>query len=208
MESLDIRCPNCGASITEMPTSDFVKCTFCDAFFKIPGNKTGSAVTAGGKDDFVIKSSVLTEFNGANTVITVPQIVEKIADGVFRGSGITNVLLPGSLKEIGAYAFADCQNLRSVVIPASVRYVGNRAFWRCSNLSQIEFLGANTELGEGVVLGTELYRSFLQSYDNEIKAQIEEDTLKNRKIYGLCPYCGNNYNIWGKCKGCGRKKNN
>lgn len=178
MESLDIRCPNCGASITEMPTSDFVKCTFCDAFFKIPGNKTGSAVTAGGKDDFVIKSSVLTEFNGANTVITVPQIVEKIADGVFRGSGITNVLLPGSLKEIGAYAFADCQNLRSVVIPASVRYVGNRAFWRCTNLSQIEFLGANTELGEGVVLGTELYRNFLQSYDNEIKAQIEEDTLK------------------------------
>ena len=182
----------------------FCKMYILRYFFQIPGNKTGSAVTAGGKDDFVIKSSVLTEFNGANTVITVPQIVEKIADGVFRGSGITNVLLPGSLKEIGAYAFADCQNLRSVVIPASVRYVGNRAFWRCT----IEFLGANTELGEGVVLGTELYRSFLQSYDNEIKAQIEEDTLKTRKIYGLCPYCGNNYNIWGKCKGCGRKKNN
>ncbi len=200
MESLNIRCPNCGASITELPKSDLIKCTFCDTVFKIQS----SGLSASG--DFVIKGAVLTEYNGSSTEVIIPHGVEKIADGAFRNSGITGVILPSSLKEIGLYAFADCKNLSSVVIPESVRYVGNRAFWRCTNLSEIEFLNENTQLGDGVILGTAAYKSFLRSYDNEVKSQIEEETMKSRKAHGLCPYCGNNYNLWGKCKGCGRKK--
>lgn len=206
MDTLTIRCPNCGAAITEKPKSDFVKCAFCDTVFKMSTNHISPIASDSVKYVFVIKSNVLIEYNGESTEIIVPSNVEKISDGVFRNSGLTSVLLPESLKEIGAYAFADCRNLCSIVIPENVYYIGNRAFWRCTNLSQIDFLGENTQLGEGVILCTEIYKNFLQEYDSEVKAQLEKEAFKRRKVYGLCPYCGSNYNIWGKCKGCGRKK--
>lgn len=201
MESLNIRCPNCGASITEIPKSELIKCKFCDTVFRLQSSNTDLD-----SKDFAIRSNVLSTYNGSSAQVAIPCGVEKIAEGAFRNSGIESILLPSSLKEIGAYAFADCKNLCSITIPESVRYVGNRAFWRCTHLSEIKFLNENTQLGDGVILGTAAYRTFLQSYDNEVKEQIEEETMKNRKAHGLCPYCGNNYNLWGRCKGCGRKK--
>lgn len=201
MNTLNISCPNCGAPITEIPNSDLIICKFCDTVFRLQSSNDDLVSGV-----FVIKSNVLSAYNGSTAHATIPYGVEKIADGAFRNSGIESILLPSSLKEIGAYAFADCKNLCSITIPESVQYIGNRAFWRCTSLAQIEFLNGDTLLGEGVILGTKVYMDYLQSYDNEDKSQIEKETLKNRKAYGLCPYCGNNYNIFGKCKGCGRRK--
>lgn len=202
MDPLSIRCPNCGASITEIPISDLIKCNFCGTVFRLQSCNTDLSSLK----DFVIKSNVLITYNSSNAQVTIPYGVEKIADEVFRNSGIESILLPSSLKEIGAYAFADCKNLCSITIPKSVHYIGNRAFWRCTSLAQIEFLNDDTLLGDGVILGTKAYKNYLQSYDIEVKSQLEEEALKKRRAYGLCPYCGSNYNIFGKCKSCGKKR--
>ena len=206
MESSSLKCPGCGAPITEIPKTNYIKCAFCESVFKIGNSNSDSVSFLQSKEDFVIKSNILTEYNGTGSEIIIPLGVEKIADNTFRGSLISSVSFPPSLKEIGAYAFADCNNLCCVVIPENVRYIGNRAFWRCSNLSFIEFLNENIQLGDGVILGTKAYKDFLQSYDKELKAEIEEETAKKRKSYGLCPHCGGTYNLFGKCKKCGRKK--
>ncbi len=47
------------------------------------------------------------------------------------------VVLPKSLKEIGAYAFYDCENLVSVTIPNSVTSIERSAFEGCSSLTSV-----------------------------------------------------------------------
>lgn len=49
-------------------------------------------------------------------------------------------LLPPSIKEIGEYAFYDCQELKNVTIPNKVTTIGKRAFGLCKNLNTITFL--------------------------------------------------------------------
>ena len=47
------------------------------------------------------------------------------------------VVLPKSLKKIGAYAFYECYNLVSVNIPNSVTSIGEGAFWGCYSLTSV-----------------------------------------------------------------------
>ena len=67
MDTLTIRCPNCGAAITEKPKSDFVKCAFCDTVFKMSTNHISPIASDSAKYIFVIKSNVLIEYNGEST---------------------------------------------------------------------------------------------------------------------------------------------
>lgn len=201
MDSLSIKCPNCGATIQEKPQGEFVGCSFCNSVFRVTTEE--ELISAQGLE---VIGNVLTKYTGKSANPIIPLGVEKIAEGAFRNSGIAGIMLPITLKEIGAYAFADCKNLCEITIPQDVKYIGNRAFWRCTNLSKIDFDGDDTELGDGVILGTAIYRSFLQNYEEKMKQQTEEKIKERRKSYGLCPYCGSNYSIFGKCKGCGRKR--
>ena len=57
------------------------------------------------------------------------------------------VVLPKSLKEIGAYAFYDCENLVSVTIPNSVTSIGKEAFRDCSSLTSITIPNSVTSIG-------------------------------------------------------------
>src|SRR5699024_4754966 len=54
---------------------------------------------------------MITGYNGNETDITIPEEIDGmpvtvIGDGVFADKGLTSVILPTTLKEIGPYAFA------------------------------------------------------------------------------------------------------
>jgi len=51
--------------------------------------------------------------------------------GAFQGSGLTSIVIPGSVTTIGVSAFYGCSNLSSVVIPNSVTSIGPAAFAGC-----------------------------------------------------------------------------
>lgn len=42
--------------------------------------------------------------------------------------GLTELLLPAGVTEIGMYAFAHCSGLRSVDLPVSLKHVSDMAF--------------------------------------------------------------------------------
>ncbi|RBI46852.1 hypothetical protein DRW55_01290 [Metamycoplasma hominis] len=70
-----------------------------------------------------------------------------------------SITIPGSIKEIGGYAFSCCKNLKEVIlneglekigagafnytniesitIPGSVKEIGESAFFRCENLKEV-----------------------------------------------------------------------
>ena len=60
-----------------------------------------------------------------------------------------DVVIPSSVKMIGAYAFFDCGEMTSVTIPKSVKSIGSYAFYGCSGLKEIKIPDSVTEIGDG-----------------------------------------------------------
>ena len=47
------------------------------------------------------------------------------------------ITIPEGVKEIGDWAFFNCESLHKVVLPVSVVAIGNRAFDKCSPMLEI-----------------------------------------------------------------------
>ena len=67
-----------------------------------------------------------------NTVVEIGQLAYT---GQAPGSG--NLVIPSSVKIIGAQAFFDCQTLKKVTIPSSVTSIGSYGFAECSLLQEV-----------------------------------------------------------------------
>ena len=72
--------------------------------------------------------------------IVIPEGVEEILPEAFKGSKMTSIRLPGTLKKIGSFAFSDCDNLAAVVFPCSLQTIGESAFYSCNMLREVKFL--------------------------------------------------------------------
>ncbi len=69
--------------------------------------------------------------DSAHDRIVIPNGVTRIPVGTFRGTGITEVVIPDTVTYIGADAFEDCASLAKIEIPTSVTYIGKDAFKNC-----------------------------------------------------------------------------
>ena len=84
------------------------------------------------------------EINGGLDVNIPPQIggidVHKIGDSVFEWKGLTSIILPETLLEVGSYALTG-NNITSLVIPASVNRLRGWACDGCAALTSVSILG-------------------------------------------------------------------
>lgn len=62
---------------------------------------------------------------------------------------VVNVKIQDGVKEIGEYAFLECNNLISVTIPDSVTSIGSYAFSDCSNLTNVSIPNSVTSIDNG-----------------------------------------------------------
>ena len=53
--------------------------------------------------------------------------------------GLTSIVIPDSVIEIGIHAFQYCSSLETITIPSSVTFLGNYAFSGCTKLTRVEF---------------------------------------------------------------------
>lgn len=75
-------------------------------------------------DDFIIADGVLTDYQGTEKEIVIPEGVTEISDNVFWGKDIVSVQIPDTVKKIGFGAFLYCDNLKEITIPSSVVSMG------------------------------------------------------------------------------------
>lgn len=76
--------------------------------------------------------------------------------GVFQGcTGLTNVVLSGSLPSIADGAFANCPRLASITLPPDLKGIGSFAFVGCTNLASIAIPDRVTSIGSAAFSGCE-----------------------------------------------------
>lgn len=104
-----------------------------------------------GVEKFTLKDGVLTIANGVTEIsekefcrnkeiksVVIPGSVKKIGAEAFAGcSNLTTVTISEGVKRICEHAFKECTNLEEVKIPDSVECIEDGAFWLCANLTKI-----------------------------------------------------------------------
>lgn len=121
------------------------------------------------------KIAWITGYNGSDYAeVVIPETVDtgytvtKIEEKAFENSNISSVAIPSQLKEIGSYAFRNCQFLqeidlgevvsienhafnkcillKTVTIPNTCSYLGNSAFADCISLENVSLSSSLMEL--------------------------------------------------------------
>ena len=161
------------ASVTEIGEGAFAACTnLSDIVFKGEntflhggafGARTGYGVGSfAGKlnelyqnwlnddsaSDFLIWQGQLLAYKGTSKTPVIPDSVKTIGAEAFWYADITGVTIPSGVREIGSYAFNDCEALTAVDIPGSVSLIGHSAFSGCTALKSLTLHEGLQTLGD------------------------------------------------------------
>jgi hypothetical protein len=114
------------------------------------------AVTAKADGFEIDDKGVLEKYTGAQTRALIPDGVAVIGAYAFAASmgvkayanceNLTEVVIPGSVKEISEFAFLGCRNLTGIRIPGSVGLIFGFAFFSCMKLTEIHIPAAVTKI--------------------------------------------------------------
>lgn len=86
--------------------------------------------------------------NNGDTVV-IPPSVKKIGAGAFASvENLRKVVIPGTVEEIGDNAFANDTILEEVIMEEGVKKVGKFAFFNCIKIKKIDFPDSVIEIGE------------------------------------------------------------
>ena len=122
-------------------------------------------------DAFIIRSGVLEQYTGSETIVTVPAGVKEIGAKAFEQQPVEKVILPAGLQKIsdsafyeckelweinlpesltylGKYVFCGCKKLQAVSIPAGVKHISFKAFQYCRELSSLTLAEGVTQIGD------------------------------------------------------------
>lgn len=109
--------------------------------------------------------------------VVISEGITLIDKGAFLSSGLQDIKLPDSLKEIVDSAFKSCENLESVELPSGFEVLGAFAFSSCTSLKNISLPESLQTIGNGAFQETSLTRIAIPS---SVKV-LNSDLLKNCK---------------------------
>ena len=123
---------------------------------KVANLKDGSFTYKVSKDG---KSLILTKYSGKKSTVTIPAKVKgypvtEIGSSVFEGNKkLKKLVLPSSIKKIGARAFKNCTGLKSVsvkkagTLPGSLTEIGQEAFYGAKGIKELTLPNKLAKIG-------------------------------------------------------------
>ena len=85
-----------------------------------------------------IDSGVLKKYTGYESVVVVPDGVTEIGEWAFaENEALKSVALPKGVTVVGERAFVGCASLTSITLPAGLTEIGKYAFSSCINLTSM-----------------------------------------------------------------------
>ena len=111
-------------------------------------------------DAFYIGSYLLQAKKSISGSYTTLIGITNIADEAFANcDNLTEVVLPDSLRIIGASAFKGCDGLARIDIPSGVTTIEDKAFYECKSATEIRFPDSVVNLGQDVFTDTGYYKN-------------------------------------------------
>ena len=88
------------------------------------------------------------------TSVIIPESVKSIGASAFSGcTDITSVIIGSGVTEIGSNAFSGCTGLADVNLPNGVKTIGDDAFYNCSGITSISIPNSVTSIGKRAFCG-------------------------------------------------------
>ena len=110
---------------------------------------------------------------------TIPDTVKEIGGYAFYDcEGLTGVTIPDGVKQIDYYAFYFCQNLKELTIPDSVEWIGMSAFDCCQDLRTVH-------LGKGLRYLD--YDAFDECFGLEYVTVSGDTNFTLNGVFSICP---------------------
>ena len=103
--------------------------------------------------------AIITGCTRDEDIISIPQTIDghvvcRISDNAFSGmNNIKSITIPGSVKQIGAYAFSSCKGLSRVVIAEGCEVIMDWCFISCP-IKELNLPHSLKEIGKHCFLGT------------------------------------------------------
>lgn len=104
-------------------------------------------------EDYAGKVNIL-RYRGEGGKVSIPSViggkpVVKIEDHAFRGTDVTSVIVPGSVKTIGTHSFSGCDDLEQLTIADGVETIEGYAFADCKKLTLVSLPDSIREIAIG-----------------------------------------------------------
>lgn len=107
-----------------------------------------------GTGDFSIHDGVLTNYVGPGGNVVIPGSVREIGEKAFAGAiTVNSVTIPASVKKIGADAFSGCSGMTRLTLNKGLTTIGDRAFHGCANLGSVTLPSTLSTIGNGAFEG-------------------------------------------------------
>jgi hypothetical protein len=131
--------------LTEIDSSAFYHCGKLNGELKLPDTVKEIGGFAFNSCGFTGKLELPTSLenigndafescSGLTGKLTFPSKMNEIKSSIFHETGITEVVIPSSIKTVRDFAFNSCMNLKKVYLPTEIPKIYNRAFMNCSDV--------------------------------------------------------------------------
>lgn len=85
---------------------------------------------------------------GSITDIVLPKYLVEIGEEAFKGSDVTSILMPNTVKNLGTHAFEDCKKLKEVTLSSSLTLIPMAAFRGCDALQELQVPASVTNIAD------------------------------------------------------------
>lgn len=127
------------------------------------------------------------DYLGGVTDIEIQEGTTEIGRTAFANCRlIESVVVPGSVKKIGWYAFRDCYALKRIELREGIEEIGDGAFRGCRELTEIYIPSTVTRIGGGVFFDCDKLQVISISPDNPVFEMVDGvlyDKVNREMVY-------------------------